>query len=92
MHHRTMFRVLFPLALSGLSGPAVGQQGTDIFVGRLALNGGRLAVGLGARGCGVRKRRRSRRFGSGGLARGGALLLLRGDEEGELIGRGAKVF
>ncbi len=44
MHHRTMFRVLFPLALSGLSGPAVGQQGTDIFVGRLALNGGRLAV------------------------------------------------
>ncbi len=44
MHHRTMFRVLFPLALSGLSGPAVGQQGTDNFVGRLALNGGRLAV------------------------------------------------
>ena len=44
MHHRTMFRVLFPLAFSALTGPAVGQQGTDIFVGRLALSGGRLAV------------------------------------------------
>ena len=44
MQHRTMLRILFPLALSALAGPAAGQQGTDIFVGRLSLSGGQIVV------------------------------------------------
>ena len=44
MQHRAMLRILFPLALSALAGPAAGQQGTDIFVGRLSLSGGQIVV------------------------------------------------